>query len=190
MRKALCACFAACLLALASPALAQGPYLGAGFVYNFPVGSDFRYLDSGPGIDFTFGYNFGPAALEGNLMGSRHSDSDPAYGHADFGAVSIDVKFFLSPLVQATRVYVLAGFGSYWLYEYDPYLYADTDWYGYGWNVGAGFEHRLSHNLGINGEVVYRFIRYDDYDVGGFHYSVNDQNGDTVSLKAGLVFYW
>ncbi len=65
MRKALVAFAAAFVLSLVSPAFAQGPYLGAGFVYNFPVGSGIKYLDSGPGLDFTFGYNFGPVALEG-----------------------------------------------------------------------------------------------------------------------------
>ncbi len=174
----------------ASSAFAEGPYLGAGFVYNFPVGSDIRYLDSGPGLDFTFGYNFGPVALEGNLIGSRHNDSDPGYGHADFGGISLDVKLFLLPLVQPTQAYILAGVGSYWIWEYDPFLGVDTELDGYGWNVGAGLERYLTPNVGLNAAVIYRFIRYDEFDVGGFHYSINHQNGDTVTVKAGVIFYW
>jgi hypothetical protein len=190
MRKALVTFAVASVLLLVSPAFAQGPYLGVGFVYNFPVGSDIRYLDSGPGLDFTFGYNFGPVALEGNMMGSWHDDSDPAYGHADFGGISIDLRVFLLPLVRPNQAYLLVGFGSYWLYEYDPYLYTDTELDGYGWNMGAGFEHYFSHNIGLNAEVIYRFIRYDQFDAGGFVYSINHQNGDTVTVQAGVVFYW
>jgi hypothetical protein len=190
MRKALGAFLIASALSLASHALAQGPYLGAGFVYNFPVGSDIRYLDSGPGLDLTFGYNFGPVALEGNLMGSWHDDTDPAYGHADFSGISIDLRVFLLPLVHPNQIYLLAGFGSYSLYEYDPYLGVDTELYGYGWNFGAGWEHYFSRNMGFNTAVIYRSIRYDEFDAGGIHYSINHQNGDTVTVKAGLVFYW
>ncbi len=190
MRKVLLLAIAAVLFHI-SQASAQGPYLGTGFVYNSPAGSDIKYLDGGFGLDFTFGYNFGPVALEGNLMGSRHDDSDPGYGHADFEAVSIDLRIFLMPLVQPNQVYLLVGFGSYSLYEYDPFLGADTELYGYGWNAGVGLEHSITRNLGLNAAVIYRYIRYDEFDVNGFAYSVDPHlNGDMVTFRAGLMFYW
>ena len=46
-----------------SPAWAEGPYIGGGFIYNNPLGSDIDYLRPGPGLNFRFGYDFGPVAL-------------------------------------------------------------------------------------------------------------------------------
>jgi hypothetical protein len=129
-------------------------------------------------------------ALEGDLMGSSHNDSDPAYGHADFGGFSIEAKFFLMPLVVPNQIYLLAGLGSYSLWEYDPYLGVDTELSGYGWNAGVGLERYLTESMGFNAAAIYRFIRYDEFDAGGYSYSISHQNGDMVTVKAGVVYSW
>lgn len=179
------------LLFVAAPAVAQGPYLGGGFVYNNPLSSDVKYLRPGPGLNFRFGYDFGPVALEGNLLGSRHEDSDPGFGHADFGGFSIDLRVFLSPQNARNQFYLTAGLGSYSLYEYDPFLGADTQLNGNAWNAGLGLEHFLNTNLALNVALQYRFIRYDEFEVGNVVYSLSpNESGDTLSLELGINYHF
>jgi hypothetical protein len=174
-----------------SPVLAQGPYIGGGFVYNNPLGSDIYYLRPGPGLNFRFGYDFGPVALEGNLLASRHRDTDPEYGHADFGGFSIDLRVFLSPENAQDLVYLVGGIGSYSLYEYDPIRRADTDLNGDGWNAGVGLEHFLDTNLALNIAVQYRFIRYDEFEIDEMLYSLRPrETGDTLALELGVNYHF
>lgn len=174
-----------------SSANAQGPYLGAGLAYNSPLGSDIDYLRPGPGLHFTFGYDFGPAALEGSLFGSRHDDTDPGYGDADFGGFSIDLKIFLSPPRSDNQFYLLGGFGSYSVFEYDPFLQADTELNGSGWDLGAGMEHYLNTNVSLNFRVIYRFITYDEFAVEGVVFSLRPrEDGDMLSAEFGLSYHF
>jgi hypothetical protein len=174
-----------------TPALAQGPYIGAGLVYNDPLGSDINYLRPGPGLDFRFGYDFGPVALEGNLMGSSHNDTDPGYGYADFEGFSLDLKVFLSRTYAPDQVYLLAGIGSYSLYEYDPFLGTDTQLNGTGWNFGAGLEHYVNTNFALSFGVTYRIIRYDEFDAGGAVFSLRPrENGDTITYEFGFNYHF
>ncbi len=174
-----------------TPVFAQGPYLGGGLVYNNPLGSDIKYLRPGPGLNFRFGYDFGPVALEGNLMGSRHNDTDPGYGYADFGGFSIDLRVHLSPENARNQFYLVAGVGSYSLYEYDPFLGADTQLNGNGWNAGAGMEHFLNTNLALNVVLQYRFIRYDEFEIDNVLYSLRPrESGDTLSLEFGVNYHF
>ena len=190
MRKAIA--FSVFLILLGSaPVLAQGPYLGGGFVYNSPLGSDIDYLRPGPGLNFRFGYDFGPAALEGNLFASRHEDTDPGYGRADFGGFSIDLRVFLSPENATDLFYLAGGIGSYSLYEYDPFFGADTQLNGNGWNVGLGLEHFLNTNLALNIALQYRFIRYDEFEIDNTLYSLRPrESGDTLSFELGLNYHF
>lgn len=174
-----------------TPAFAQGPYLGGGFIYSNPLSSDIGYLRPGPGLNFRFGYDFGPVALEGNLLGSRHNDSDPGYGHADFGGLSLDLRVFLSPANDRNQAYLLVGVGSYSLYEYDPFLSADTQLNGSGWNAGAGLEHYVNTNLALNIGLVYRFIRYDEFEVNSNLFTLRpNESGDTLTLELGLNYHF
>jgi hypothetical protein len=174
-----------------SPALAQGPYLGGGFVYNNPLGSDINYLRPGPGLNFRFGYDFGPVALEGNLVASRHADTDPGYGHADLGGFNIDLRVFLSPENARNLVYLVAGIGSYSLYEYDPFLQADTQLNGNSWNAGAGLEHFLDSNLALNLALQYRSIRYDEFEIDNTLYSLRPrESGDVLALELGVNYHF
>ncbi len=174
-----------------TPAPAQGPYLGAGLVYNIPVGSDIKFLDPGFGLDFRFGYDFGPVALEANLMGSRHNDTDPGFGRADFGGISIDLRVFLSRPNNPDRFYLLVGIGAYSISEFDPFFGADTELRGSGGNFGAGMEHYFNTNLALNFNVVYRLIRYDEFEINGDVFSLSpDENGDMLTFQAGINYYF
>jgi opacity protein-like surface antigen len=174
-----------------SPVLAQGPYVGFGLDYNNPFGSDIDYLDPGLGLDFTFGYNFGPVALEGNIMGSRHDDTDPGYNDADFSGFSFNMRIYLSHLDDPNQFYLLAGLGSYSIEEFDPFEGAETELKGTGWNLGAGLEHYLNENAALDVGVVYRIIRYDEFEIGNVVYSLDpDEDGDTLSLHLGLNFHF
>lgn len=174
-----------------SSANAQGPYLGGGLSYSDPLGSDIDYLRGGPGLHFTFGYDFGPAALEGSLFGSRHDDTDPGYGDADFGGFSIDLKIFLSRPLSDNQFYILGGFGSFSISEYDPFLQADTELNGGGWDLGAGLEHYLNTNLSLNVEVIYRFITYDEFDIDGEVFALRPkEDGDTLSMEIGINYHF
>lgn len=178
-------------LVCCTSAYAQGPYLGGGFTYNDPVGSDIEYLRPGPGLHFTFGYDMGPAALEGTLLGSRHDDTDFGYGDADMSGFSIDLKFFLSRPLAVDQFYLLAGYGSYSIYEYDPLLRADTELNGSGWNLGAGVEHYLNSNMALNFGITYRFISFDEFGIEGEIFSLRPrEDGDTVSIQLGLNYHF
>lgn len=176
---------------IVSAAAAQGPYLGAGFVYNNPAGTDLDYLESGLGLDFRFGYDFGPVALEGNLMGSRHNDIDPGYDDADFSGFSLDLKIFLSRPYDPNQFYLLAGVGSYAIDEFDPFLGADTELSGNGWNLGAGLEHYFNTNVALNAALVYRFIEYDEFEIDRELFSLRPrEDGDTLSVQTGLNYHF
>ncbi len=174
------------------PAAAQpGPYVGGGLVYNDPRGSDIKFLDPDFGLYLRFGYDFGPVALEGNFIGSRHDDTDPGFGRADFGGVSIDLRVFLNREEAPARVYLLAGVGSYSVSEFDPFEGADTELSGTGWNAGAGMDYYLDANLALNFGVTYRFIRYDRFDVGGTEFSLRPrENGDMLTIEAGINYHF
>ncbi|OGW38974.1 MAG: hypothetical protein A2010_08445 [Nitrospirae bacterium GWD2_57_9] len=179
------------LFAWFTPCFAQGPYLGAGFVYNNPLGGDIAYLDPGFGLNFTFGYDFGPVALEGNLMGSEHDDRDPGYGDADFSGLSLDLRIFLSHPDDRNQIYLLTGIGSYSIDEYSPVFNADTELNGSGWNFGAGLEHYVNTNAAVHVGFIYRLIRYDEFEVGNVVYERDfHDDGDTLSFQAGFNFYF
>lgn len=174
-----------------APAFAQGPYLGTGLVFNSPVGSDIKYLDPGFGLDVRFGYDFGPVALEAGWMGSRHNDEDSGYTRADFSTVSLGFRIFLSRLDDPNQFYLLLGLGSYLIEEFDPFLGADTELKGDGFHLGGGLERYLNSNLAVNLGVVYRFIRYDEFTVGGEVFSLQPhENGDMLTVQAGIAYYF
>lgn len=191
MKKVLCLSVLAMLLYF-TPASAQGPYLGADLVYNNPLSSDISYLDPGFGVDFRFGFDFGPVALEGNLMGSEHDDTDPGYGDADFGGFSLDLRIFLTPQMDdPNQIYLLVGIGSYWIEEYDPFFLADTELRGSGFNFGAGLEHYLNPNVALNFGAIYRIIRYDEFEIGGDVFSLSpEESGNTLTLQFGVNYHF
>jgi opacity protein-like surface antigen len=169
----------------------EGPYLGAGPVYNDPLGSGTRYLDPGAGLDLKLGYNFGFVALEADWMGTSHNDKDPGYGRADFYGVSLDARVFLSYVNDPNQFYFLVGVGSYSVDEYDPRYAAGTTLQGSGFHIGGGLEHYLYENVSLNLGLKYRIIRYDRYDVGGTSYPlVQDKNGDMLTVDAGVFFHF
>ncbi len=173
-----------------TPAIAkeEGPYLGAGIVYNSPVSSDINDIKPAPGYGFRFGYDFGPIALEANIIGSSHDDKLQGFGTADFSGFSLDARIFVSPLVDPNQVYFLVGLGSYSIDQFNP-NYGDTTLNGSGINFGAGLEHYLNDQIALNVGVLYRIIKYDEFDVGGIAYSA-DIKGDTLSVEAGLNFHF
>ncbi len=175
-----------------APAVAQpGPYLGVGVVYNNPQGSDIKFLDPGFGLNLRFGYNFGLIALEGNLMGSNHEDTDPGFSDADFNAFIVDLKVFLSRQYSPNQFYLLVGAGSYWIDEFDPFEGADTELSGGGWNVGAGLERFVNSNLALNFGITYHFIRYDEFEINGFDFSLRpEEDGDMLTLEAGIIYHF
>jgi opacity protein-like surface antigen len=186
--------FQVCLLAvcLAAPAFAkEGPYLGIGLLYNDPVSSDISYLDAAIGLNVRFGYNFGPVALEANLMGSTHNDSDPGYTDADFSGVSVDLKIFLSERGDPNQVYFLVGLGGYAIEEYDPFLGTNTELQGSGFNLGAGLEHYFTPHAALNLGLTYRIIRYDELRAFGTTGALEPAvKGDTLSLEVGLNYHF
>jgi opacity protein-like surface antigen len=175
-----------------TPAMAkEGPYLGFGLLYNNPLSSDFNYLDPAIGLDLKFGYNFGPVAVELNLMGSEHDETAPGLGTADFGGFSLDFRFFLSPYNDPNQFYFLAGFGAYSLDGFDPYVGADVKYTGGGFNFGAGLEHYLNENVALNFGIIYRIIRFDEAEFNGFTASVSPELKDnTLSVEIGLNFHF
>lgn len=179
------------LLLVSAPVFAQGPYVGTGLVFNSPIGSDIDYLDPGFGLEIRFGYDFGPVGLEGNWMGSRHDDEDPGYTRADLSAFSLDLRIFLSPLNDPNQFYFLVGMGFYSIDEFDPFFGADTELNGEGLHFGGGLERYLNANLALNLGVIYRFIRYDEFVVGGDVFSIQpDENGDMLTAQAGILYYF
>jgi opacity protein-like surface antigen len=179
------------LLFFAHAAAQPGPYLGVGVVFNDHRGSAIKYLDPGFGLNLRFGYNFGLIALEGNLMGSNHEDTDPGFSDADFEAFTVDLKVFLSREYSPNQFYLLVGAGSYWIEEFDPFEGADTELSGGGWNLGAGLERFVNSNLALNLGVTYRFIEYDEFDIGGFDFSLRPrEDGDVVTIEAGIIYHF
>ena len=86
------------LLFVAAPAVAQGPYLGGGFVYSI-----IRLAPTSnicvPGRASTSGSATTSVPWPWKVISLVHdiTTSDPGYGHADFGGFSIDLRVFLSP---------------------------------------------------------------------------------------------
>lgn len=188
MKKILSLSMLAVLLCF-TPAIArEGPYLGAGAIYNDPISSEINDIEPAVGYDFKLGYNFGPIALEGNIIGSSHSDKLQGFGSADFSGFSLDVRIFVSPLYDPNQFYFLFGLGSYSIDQFNPNL-GDTTLNGSGFNFGAGLEHYLNEQIALNVGVIYRIIKYDEFDVGGITYSA-DIKGDTLSIEAGLNFHF
>lgn len=188
-----------------TPAMArEGVYLGGGLLYNIPQSSDFDYLDPAVGLDFKFGYNFGPIAVELNFMGSHHNETSPGFGTADFSGFSLDFRFFLSPYGDPNQFYLLTGLGSYYLNGFDPFATVATssgaalsptgqfvDYWGYGFDLGAGLEHYLNPYVSLNFGLIYRFIWYDQAEIGGISYSVNPTlNGDMLSIEFGVNYHF
>lgn len=188
MQKILSLSLLAVLLCF-TPAIArEGPYLGAGIVYNDPVSSDINDIKPAIGYDFKFGYNFGPVAFEGNVIGSSHGDKLQGFGTADFSGFSLDARIFVSPFDDPNQFYFLVGLGSYAIDQFNP-KYGDTTLNGSGVNFGVGLEHYLNERLSLNVGVLYRIIKYDEFDVGGIAYSA-DIKGDTLSIETGLNFHF
>lgn len=183
---------AAVVLLFSVPAFAQpGPFVGVGLLYNYHQGSDIKYLDPGFGLNLRFGYNFGVVALEAGLMKSNHEDTDPGYSDADFEAFTLDLKIFLSREYDRNQFYFLVGAGSYSIDEFDPYEGADTQLSGGGWNLGAGLEHFVNSNVGLNFGVTYRFIRYDEFEIGGFDFFLRPrEDGDVLTIDAGINYHF
>ncbi len=181
----------------------QGVYLGGGLQYNIPQSSDFSYLNPAVGLDFKFGFNFGPVAIEFNFMGSNHDETSPGFGNADFSGFSFDFRFFLPPYGNPNQFYLLAGFGSYYLNGFDPFATVSTssgvvlppgqfvNYEGYGFDLGAGLEHYLNPYVSLNFGLIYRFITYDQAEIGGIWYSVSPTlNGDMLSIEFGLNYHF
>ncbi len=172
-----------------TPAIAkEGPYLGAAVVYNDPVSSDINDIKPAVGYDFKFGYNFGPVAFEGNIIGSSHGDKLQGFGTADFSGFSLDARIFVSPYDDPNQFYFLVGLGSYSIDQFST-INGDTTLSGSGVNFGVGLEHYLNERLSLNIGVLYRIIKYDEFDAGGIAYSA-DIKGDTLSIETGLNFHF
>jgi hypothetical protein len=188
MKKILSLATLAVLLSCAPANAKEGPYLGAGTVYNDPVSSAINDIKPAFGYDFKFGYNFGPVAVEGNIIGSTHGDTLQGFGTADFSGFSFDVRIFTSPFDDPNQFYFLVGFGTYSIDQFNP-NYGDTTLNGSGVNFGAGLEHYLNEQISLNVGALYRIIKYDEFDAGGIAYSA-DIKGDTLSIEAGLIFHF
>ena len=124
-------------------------------------------------------------------MGSNHEDTDPGFGSADFNGFTLNLRVFVSPVVDPNQFYFLVGLGSYSVEEYNPFEGADTTLEGGGWNFGAGLERFLNRNLALNLGFIYRFIRYDEIEINGFSFPLDpDVDGDTFSIEAGIHYYF
>jgi hypothetical protein len=188
MRKILSLSLLAVLFSFTPAIAAEGPYLGAGAVYNDPVSSDINDIKPAYGYDFKLGYNFGTFALEGNIIGSSHGDKLQGFGTADFSGFSLDARIFASPFDDPNQFYFLIGLGAYSIDQFNP-SYGDTTLDGSGFNFGAGLEHYFNDRISLNVGVLYRIIKYDEFDVGGRAYSANIK-GDTLSVETGLNFHF
>jgi opacity protein-like surface antigen len=180
------------ILLCSTPAMAGvGPYVGIGPTYVVITSAADPYfdtVDSAIGLELRFGYNFGPMALEGNFITSRHHDSFPGFGNGDFNGFSLDLRVFLLPLPQPNQLYLLLGVGGYTFDQTDNVTGEHFEFSGPGFNLGMGFEHYFNPQVSIDVRGVYRFINYDE-DINGFTIATN-VNGDTFTLGATLNFHF
>lgn len=74
------------------------------------------------------------------------------------------------------------------LYEFD---HADgiMVFSGDGVNLGVGVEHFFNQQVALNLAGIYRFITYDEVEIGGTTYSA-DEDGDVFTLAVGLNLYF
>ena len=175
---------------IATPVMAkEGPYFGVGLAYDSIVGSDLDNWDAGGGLNLKFGYNFGSIALEGDWFKTEHK-GDPGYVDADLSGLSINLRISFSETNDPTQVYILAGLGAFRLEFAEPDAFGITDLTGSVVNFGAGIEHYFNQQVALNLGLTYRIITYDEAEDAFGTFSIADQNGDTLSLNAGLNLYF
>ena len=183
-------------LIIAAPVMArEGTYLGVDLGYNNIVGTDswFDPVDNAVGLGLKFGYNFGTAALEGELIGSSHNDDHPDFSDGDFRGLSANLRLFLSQPLDPNQVYLLVGVGAYSFEHTDFFLGQNYEFTGGGFNLGGGLEHFLNERTALNIAGIYRFIRYDDVEINGISFDpslIDGEDGDVFSITVGFNFYF
>ena len=191
MKRALFIVALVSLVAAGTVQANEGIYAGAGFVYNRTQSSDIDFINSATGLDLKAGYNFGPVALEVNLIGSKHAGRKVGYGDTNFGGMSIDLRVPFSQPGQPNQFYVLTGLGGYSLKGYDPTAASEVKYSGGGFDLGAGVEHFFNQHLAFNLAGIYRAIQYDKKEVQGNTVTLSPKiNGDILSVEAGVVYYF
>lgn len=175
---------------IATPALAkEGVYFGAGLAYDNIIGSDVDNYKAGGGLNFKLGYSFGSVALEGDWFGTAH-DGETGFTDADLSGLSINVKASFSEVSDPTQVYILAGFGGFLLEFKQATVSGIEELRGGGFNLGGGVEHFFNDQVSLNLAAIYRFIIYDEAEDQFGTLALDDWDGDTFSLNAGINVYF
>lgn len=145
-----------------------GGQIGYGDVDTSAAGVDGDGLIGGviAGYDYDFGNNWVVGA------GLDYDFADIDLG----GAASLEEVF---------RAKARAGYkiGNGLLYGTGGYAWADTDTFGDddGYFVGAGYEHMVTENVSLGGEVLYH--QFDDFGTSGA-----DVDATTVQARASFRF--
>ncbi len=190
MKKLIVLAVLCSVLTAGAAAAKEGFYLGGGLVHNNPLSSDVDFMRSAIGLDLRLGYNFGPAALEINLIGSTHDDDRAGIRETRFGSFSIDARIPFTSKERQNHVYVLVGFSGNSLQYTDPAI-GDVKYSGGGMELGLGTERFFNEHLAFNLAAVYRAIKYDEREAQGLKTEVKPRlDGDMMSIEAGLNYHF
>jgi OmpA-OmpF porin, OOP family len=179
----------ATVLAAATPAHAEGLYIGAFGGVNFAQDSDFKY-DGGPGYEAEFDIEHDTGWLAGAAVGYGFDygvrvEAEAAYRMNDFERIELggagadldgDVStlsimgnlWFEAPMSTALRPFVGAGVGMAQVSINDAEVQGtsladDSDWV-FAYQVGGGLAYRVAAGTDVTAE--YRYFATDDAEVG------------------------
>ncbi len=182
------------------PALANdGLYLGAGLMVDHY--SDLGPLYMVPGGNLKMGYNFGPFAVEGNIMEDTHGDKLCGYGDATRGfsgnstleGKSVDIRMPIVHFRHQKEVYGLIGVGEYTLSGPDVTVNEGVKYSSLGYNLGIGFERYISQHVAFNLAAIYRTIRFDkrEYKSLGITETLSPElSDDLLSIEIGFNYHF
>ncbi|MCQ0093556.1 outer membrane protein [Roseovarius sp. M141] len=143
-----------------------------------------------PGDDFPFTAN-GDGFIGGLVAGYDYDLGDWVIG-AGFDYDWTDITLGGSPVsVESVWRAKLRGgykFGNGLLYATGGYANADTNLVGDsdGWFIGAGYEHMLTQNFSLGGEVLYH--QFDDFSNPAAGVASYDADVTTAQVRATFRF--
>lgn len=158
----ICTMAFALVVTAASPALAEGWYLGGG-LQTVSLGDDLSDVDTGSGLAITFGYRFSPLFALDFLWGGSIHDENLAGGEAAQGNFLVGAKFAFNDPNQF-QPYLTVGLASYAV-DFD--FFEEIDGTGLYAGLGADifFNPNNSLNLGIRSSTWTGEDSIFEYDV-------------------------